>query len=132
MNNKLSKVTFPVNAIGYVKNRIRVPVKLDKLQAIESRIVLDQTLIKGLRGLEVGQQLMIIFYFHRSKGFELLQYPRGDKRRKKRGVFALHSPHRPNPIGVTVVSLSEIDGNTLWVRGLDAINDTPVLDIKPV
>jgi tRNA-Thr(GGU) m(6)t(6)A37 methyltransferase TsaA len=74
---------------------------------------------------------MVVFYFHRSQGYDLTQHPRGDPRRPKRGVFTLRSPRRPNPIGVTVVDLVAIEGNVLRVRGLDAINGTPVLDIKP-
>jgi tRNA-Thr(GGU) m(6)t(6)A37 methyltransferase TsaA len=61
----------------------------------------------------------------------LLQHPRGDRNRPRRGVFALRSPRRPNPIGITVVDLIDVQGNVLRVQGLDAINGTPVLDIKP-
>ncbi|MBN2390399.1 MAG: SAM-dependent methyltransferase, partial [Anaerolineae bacterium] len=55
----------------------------------------------------------------------------GDRNRPRRGVFALRSPRRPNPIGVTVVDLVAIQGNVLRVLGLDAINGTPLLDLKP-
>ena len=84
-----------------------------------------------MQGLDVGQQIMVIYYFHRSEGYDLLQHPRGDQSRPKRGVFALRSPRRPNPIGVTVVELVGIDGNVLRVCGLDAIDGSPVLDLKP-
>jgi tRNA-Thr(GGU) m(6)t(6)A37 methyltransferase TsaA len=73
---------------------------------------------------------MVIFHFHLSRGYELRQHPRGDHTREPRGVFALHSPRRPNPIGVTTIELVEVTGNVLTVRGLDAINGTPVLDLK--
>ena len=73
---------------------------------------------------------MVLFYFHRSTGYELSQHPCGDRTRPKRGVFTLRSPHRPNPIGVTVVELLAINGNVLRVRGLDACNGTPILDLK--
>ena len=118
-------------AIGRVENDFEAPIASDKLRSAESRIVLDATLTEGLRGLEPGQRIMVVFYFHRSQGFALLQHPRGDKSRPRRGVFALRSPRRPNPIGVTVVDLVAVDGNVLRVRGLDALNDTPVLDLKP-
>ena len=75
---------------------------------------------------------MVVFHFHRSRGYELLQHPRGDPSRPRRGVFALRSPRRPNPIGLTVVDLLAIEGNVLRVRGLDAFAGTPVLDLKPV
>ena len=79
-----------------------------------------------------GQKIAVIFYLHRSQGFDLLQHPQGDGRRPRRGVFALRSPLRPNPIGLTVVDLVAVEGNVVRVQGLDAINGTPVLDLKPV
>jgi len=75
---------------------------------------------------------MIVFHFHLVQSYVLLQHPRGDRSRPKRGVFALHTPYRPNPIVVTVVDLLAVEGNVLRVRGLDALNGTPVLDIKLV
>ncbi|MBN1483933.1 MAG: tRNA (N6-threonylcarbamoyladenosine(37)-N6)-methyltransferase TrmO [Chloroflexia bacterium] len=118
-------------AIGYVENDFDKPAPPDEIRATESRIILDPALTEGLQGLGPGQRILVIFYFHRSQGFELLQHPRGDTNRPRRGVFALRSPHRPNPIGSTVVDLGAIEGNVLRVQGLDAINGTPVLDIKP-
>jgi tRNA-Thr(GGU) m(6)t(6)A37 methyltransferase TsaA len=128
-----SKTEEPVTytAIGHVENDFRERSPADEIRSAESRIVLDLTLTNGLKGLEPGQQVMVVFYFHRARGYDLLQHPRGDRSRPQRGVFALRSPRRPNPIGVTVVDLVTIEGNILRVRGLDAINGTPVLDLKP-
>ncbi len=122
-------VTF--RPIGYVKNDFDEPAAPDQIRAAESQIILAPTLVEGLQGLEVGQQIVVIFHFHRSQGYALRQHPRGDESRPPRGVFALRSPQRPNPIGVTVVDLLAVEGNVLRVRGLDAINGTPVLDLKP-
>jgi tRNA-Thr(GGU) m(6)t(6)A37 methyltransferase TsaA len=122
-------VTF--KAIGYVQNGFSEPAAPEGIRDIESRIILNPGLVEGLHGLEPGGQIMVIFYFHRSEGYDLRQHPRGDRSRPKRGVFALRSPRRPNPIGVTLVDLIEIEDNVLRVRGLDAINGTPVLDLKP-
>jgi len=118
-------------AIGRVENDFRERAPADEIRSAESRIVLDLGLTNGLKGLEPGQQVMVVFYFHRARGFDLLQHPRGDTTRPRRGVFALRSPRRPNPIGVTLVDLVSVEGNVLRVRGLDAINGTPVLDLKP-
>ena len=118
-------------AIGHVENDFDEPAPPSEMQAIESRVVVDPSLVEGLQGLEPGQRIMVVFYFHRSQGFDLLQHPQGDRNRPRRGVFALRSPRRPNPIGVTVVDLVAIQGNVLRVLGLDAINGTPVLDLKP-
>jgi len=119
-----------LHAIGYVENDFKEPGERAEFAALESRLVIDPSLTDGLQGLEAGQQLMVIFYFHRSTGYELSQHPRGDRTRPKRGVFSIRSPHRPNPIGVTVVELLSVDKNVLRVRGLDACNGTPILDLK--
>lgn len=118
-------------AIGYVENEFDEPASPEALAATASRIVIDPPLAEGLTGLEPGTKIMVVFHFHRANGYELLQTPRGDRARPKRGVFALCSPYRPNPIGVTVADLMAVTGNVLEVRGLDAINGTPVLDLKP-
>jgi tRNA-Thr(GGU) m(6)t(6)A37 methyltransferase TsaA len=118
-------------AIGRVENSFEKPAPACEIRAVDSRIVLDPSLTEGLKGLGPGQQIMVIFCFHRSQGFDLLQHPQGDTSRPRRGVFALRSPRRPNGIGVTVVDLVSLEGNVLLVRGLDAINGTPVLDLKP-
>lgn len=118
-------------AIGHVENGFDEPVASEEMRSAESRIVLDPALTGGLAGLEPGQQVMVVFYFHRARRYDLTQHPRGDTSRAERGVFALRSPRRPNPIGVTRVDLLAIEANVLRVRGLDAINGTPVLDLKP-
>ena len=130
-----NNITF--KAIGIVHNEFTEPTSAQgasgtEIKDSESRIVLNPDLVEGLLGLEPGDQLMIISHFHLSEGFDLHQHPRGDPSRAKRGVFALRSPRRPNPIGVTVVELLGIKGNVLRVWGLDAIDGTPVLDLKPI
>jgi tRNA (adenine37-N6)-methyltransferase len=85
----------------------------------------------GLFRLENYQRLYIIYFFDRAEGYRLVLHPRGDVSRPKRGVFATRAPYRPNPIGLAVVELLSVEGNTITVRDLDAIDGTPVLDIKP-
>ena len=88
----------------------------------------------GLKSIENADALWIMFWMHRLSESDrsiLQAHPRGDMAKEKRGVFALRSPMRPNPIGLTKVKLVERKGNTLIVEGLDALNETPVLDIKP-
>jgi tRNA-Thr(GGU) m(6)t(6)A37 methyltransferase TsaA len=123
--------TIVLRAIGRVENAFDEPAPAPDIRAVESRIILDPSLKEGLKGLDPGQRIMVVFCFHRSQGFDLLQHPRGDRSRPRRGVFTLRSPYRPNPIGVTMVDLVAVDGNVLRVRGLDALNGTPVLDLKP-
>lgn len=119
-------------AIGHVENEFAEPTDSDTLSNSVSRIVINADLSKGLAGLTPGDKALVVFYFHRSEEYELLQHPRGDRARPMRGVFALRSPHRPNPIGVTEIELLEVDNNILTVRGLDALDGTPVIDLKPV
>ncbi len=127
-----NKATIGFHPIGFVQNEIDAIRAPDVIKAVESQIVLDPQLVEGLYGLENYQNVMVVFHFHLSEGFDFYQHPRGDESRPKRGVFALHSPRRPNPIGVTVVDLLAIEGNVLRVRGLDAVNGTPVLDLKKI
>ncbi|MBL7183696.1 MAG: SAM-dependent methyltransferase [Anaerolineae bacterium] len=126
-----SEEAIVYRAIGHVEYDFDEPAAPYEIRSVESRIVLDPALREGLKGLEPGKQIMVVFYFHRSRGFDLLQHPQGDRSRPRRGVFALRSPRRPNAIGVTVVELVAVEGNVLRVQGLDAINGTPVLDLKP-
>ena len=127
----MTVTTITYHPIGYIENEFDQPASPQTIREVESRIILNPDLMEGLTGLEPGGQMMVVFYFHLSRGFDLLQYPQGDSSRPRRGVFALCSPMRPNPIGVTVVDLIAVEGNVLRVHNLDAINGTPVLDLKP-
>ena len=129
MWNKEKPIIF--HPIGVIRNKFDETSQKSQIKTGQSQIILDSTLARGLQGLEPGQRLMVLFHLDRILDFELLQHPRGDRERPKRGVFNLRSPRRPNPIGVTVVELISIDENVLMVRGLDAFDGSPVLDLKP-
>ena len=126
---ELQSVTF--HPIGVVENGLPFGTPGEILRESESRIRLKTEFIPGLSELEKEGRILVVFYFHRSEDWALFQHPRGDKTRPKRGVFALRSPRRPNGVGVTEVELLSIAGDTLTVRGLDAVDGTPVLDLKP-
>src|SRR5688572_6974004 len=83
----------------------------------------------GLQDIDGFSHLYVVWVFHRAEGFELTGVPPTDDR--PHGVFATRSPRRPNPIGLTVVQLLGVDGARLHVRGLDMLDGTPILDIKP-
>jgi len=83
----------------------------------------------GLKDLDGFSHIMLLFYFHKSEYYHLISKSYLDDH--PRGVFATRSPHRPNLIGLSVVKLLRIDDNILYVRGIDMIEETPVLDIKP-
>jgi tRNA-Thr(GGU) m(6)t(6)A37 methyltransferase TsaA len=115
--------------IGYVENDYLETVYNEEVYRQISKIVVKEELKDGLYRIEDFEKLYILFYFSKSKGYELIQHRRYDG--KLSGVFANRSPFRPNSIGLTIVELLKVEGNILYVKGLDAINGTPVLDIKP-
>jgi formylmethanofuran dehydrogenase subunit E len=117
-----------ISPIGYVSNRFKeAPADMDEMPQEESLIALEPEYQDGLYRIEEYQYLDVIFYFHRSSGYKLI----GPRRYGVKGVFASRSPNRPVPLGLTAVELLQVKGNQLLVRGLDAIDGTPVLDIKP-
>jgi len=92
-----------------------------------SKIVLDSEFEKGLDGIEEWSHIYVVFWMNRIMDKEkMLVHPKGNV-----GIFATKAPIRPNPIGLTLVKLVKRKGNVLWVRGLDALDNTPVIDIKP-
>ena len=123
--------TVEFEPIGWIENGLPFGTPGDTLRGAESRIVLRPGFLQALTELDKQARILVVFHFHRSEGWAPLQHPRGDPSRPKRGVFALRSPRRPNGIGVTEVDLLGIRKNVLTVRGLDAIDGTPVLDLKP-
>jgi tRNA-Thr(GGU) m(6)t(6)A37 methyltransferase TsaA len=98
----------------------------------EADIVVDPSLADGLRGVAPGTDVLVLTWLDRARRDILTVHPRGDVSRPETGVFATRSPHRPNPIGLHRVTILGIEGTRLRVRGLEAIDGTPVLDIKPV
>jgi tRNA-Thr(GGU) m(6)t(6)A37 methyltransferase TsaA len=98
-------------------------------QGIQGAIVLLPELKEGLLDLDGFSHLLLIWIFHKSKNYELLAKPPGEER--MHGVFATRSPHRPNPLGLTVVRLISIEENILYIEDPDMVDGTPLLDIKP-
>jgi len=99
-----------------------------KVSEVEGRIEIFKEFKDGLKGIERFSHIAVIFIFHKSKGYQFIQIARdGDVR----GVFATGSPSRPNPIGLSILKLLKVKDNILYVRWLDMVDGTPVLDIKP-
>ena len=105
--------------------------KMEHEGGVEARIEIDPAVADALRGLEVGQELFLFTWFHEADRECLEVHPRGDVSRAKRGVFSTRSPDRPNPIGLHRVTLRSLEGLVLTVAPLEAIDNTPVVDIKP-
>jgi len=121
--------TIEMTPIGYVENDYFEPKYNEEVYQKVSKIVLKKELTEGLYRVDELEKLYILFYFSKSEGYKLIHRRRYDG--EMAGVFASRSPYRPNRIGLTIVELLKVEGNVLHVKGLDAINGTPVLDIKP-
>ncbi|MFB0565187.1 MAG: tRNA (N6-threonylcarbamoyladenosine(37)-N6)-methyltransferase TrmO [Candidatus Aminicenantaceae bacterium] len=98
-------------------------------ESVEGELEIFKEYEAGLKDVEGFSHIIVLFVFHQSEGYKLHTKPFLDD--KLRGVFSTRSPNRPNPVGLTVVSIKEIKGNILRVKGIDMIEGTPVLDIKP-
>jgi tRNA-Thr(GGU) m(6)t(6)A37 methyltransferase TsaA len=125
---------FPMRPIGYVRNSFtntkEIPKGLGaKHDAAGTLEILDE-FAAGLADIDGFSHLFVIWAFHQSDGFDLIAHPPADDKRPH-GVFATRSPRRPNPIGLTAVELISHDGRLLQVRGVDMLDGTPILDIKP-
>ncbi|WP_292391182.1 tRNA (N6-threonylcarbamoyladenosine(37)-N6)-methyltransferase TrmO [Methanosarcina sp. UBA5] len=129
--NEIPEVSERIEMIpvGYVENDYLEPVYNEEVYNKVSKIVLKKEFIDGLYRIEDFEKLYILFYFSKSKGYKLIHRRRYDG--EISGVFASRSPYRPNGIGLTIVELLKVEDNVLHLKGLDAINGTPVLDIKP-
>ncbi len=129
MTAELPEITL--KAIGTVRSEMKERGRQDA-KDIVAEIVFDPALAEGLDNLEDFSHIIIIYYMHQSRQPSPLKVlPRFSKGPTPVGVFASRSPDRPNALGKTLVTLLERDGNKLKVRGLDAIDGTPVIDIKP-
>ena len=117
--------------IGFVSNDKKEPAPPDSFAETESTLHLVGLPSTVLDGLEAGQDILVLFWFDRRQGYAPRVHPRGDLSRPLRGVFATCAPQRPNPIGATRCQLLEVGEASLLVRGLDALDGTPLLDIKP-
>lgn len=100
--------------------------------APEALLELDPEIAPGLTGIEAGEEVLVLTWLDRARRDVLEVHPRGDGGRPTTGVFATRSPNRPNPIGLHRVRVLAVDRNRLRVDGLEAIDGTPVLDLKPV
>ncbi|MBI3607029.1 MAG: tRNA (N6-threonylcarbamoyladenosine(37)-N6)-methyltransferase TrmO [Nitrospirae bacterium] len=106
-----------------------IPKTLGQAPTAEATIEIDPAYADGLLDIDRFSHLIVIFAFHQSTAKPLRVYPPGQTR--ERGVFATRSPHRPNAIGILTVELKKREGTRLFVKGVDVLDGTPVLDIKP-
>jgi len=127
--------TMTLKAIGVIRNDIkdRLPGGCDWWADVVSEIVIDGSLTEALDGLEKFSHIIVLYWMHQivTNEIPLKVHPRGRQEFPLTGLFATRTPNRPNRIGKATVSLLGRQGNILRVKGLDALDGSPVIDIKP-
>jgi tRNA-Thr(GGU) m(6)t(6)A37 methyltransferase TsaA len=121
--------------IGTVESALVDPASAPKQGnegAPEAQLVFDDRVVSGLDGLAAGDEIFVLTWLHQSQRDVLRVHPRDDPAIPERGVFSTRSSDRPNPIGLHRVRITAIDGSRFEVQNLEAVNGTPIIDVKPV
>lgn len=118
-----------LETIGFVKNKRKSFLPGEQAK---SKVVVENKYLKGLIGLEGFSHAIVVFHFDKSNDVRLQVHPRSNPNLPLVGVFATRSPFRPGKIGTTVAKIEKIRGNSIFFDGLDAVDGTPVIDIKPL
>jgi tRNA-Thr(GGU) m(6)t(6)A37 methyltransferase TsaA len=100
--------------------------------APDAWLAFEPAFFEGLEGIRAGDEVIVLTWLDRAHRDVLRVHPRGDSSRVPQGVFSTRSPHRPNPIGLHRVEVLSIDGGRVLVRNLEAVDGTPIVDVKPV
>lgn len=128
----LDLMKLDLKPIGFVQTGAETIPRHWSVSDVEGIVTIEPEYIGGIRDIIAGQRIVVIFYFHKSPPFtprHLFQTP--PHRKESLGVFSICSPVRPNPIGMSVLEVLEVNGGQIWVKGLDMLDGTPLLDIKP-
>jgi tRNA-Thr(GGU) m(6)t(6)A37 methyltransferase TsaA len=124
-----------IRPIGVIRSRLKLRSKAP-MQGAEGApdawLEVSPSASPGLDGFTVGDEIVVLTWLHQANRKTLKVHPRSDPKRRLTGVFATRSPDRPNPIGLHQVTVKKIAGNRLRIGPIEAIDATPVLDIKPV
>ena len=124
-----------VHPIGVIRSRIKKRSEAPKQGpegAPDAWLEVSPSVAQGLDGLATGDDIIVLTWLHQARRDVLKVQPRSDGRRRRTGVFATRSPDRPNPVGLHPVTVREVAKNRLRIGPIEAINGTPVVDIKPV
>jgi tRNA-Thr(GGU) m(6)t(6)A37 methyltransferase TsaA len=132
MNRRSSMQLRPIGVIrSTIKKRSEAP-KQGSEGAPDVWLDLKQFAIPGLGGLLAGQEIIVVTWLHKARRDVLKVHPRSDPSRQLMGVFATRSPDRPNPLGLHQVTIREVTKHRLRIGPMEAIDATPVVDVKPV
>jgi tRNA-Thr(GGU) m(6)t(6)A37 methyltransferase TsaA len=128
-------MSFQVQPVGRVASSITdvedAPCQGDE-GAPDAILVFDEDVAEAMADLRAGDEILVLTWLHRAQRDVLSVHPRGDERRPVQGVFSTRSPDRPNPIGLHRVRILSVDGTHVTVSDLEAVDGTPVVDVKPV
>ena len=131
----MSKTNYTIDPIGYIRSQLTkledAPMQGDE-GAPDAWLEITPQAAQGLSGIEVGDELILLTWLHLAQRDILQVHPRGDLNRPLTGVFATRSPDRPNPVGLHRVTVLEVADQKMRVAQLEAIDGTPIVDIKPV
>lgn len=131
----MSKTNYTIDPIGYIRSQLTkledAPMQGDE-GAPDAWLEITPQAAQGLSGIEVGDELILLTWLHLAERDILQVHPRGDLNRPLTGVFATRSPDRPNPVGLHRVTVLEVADQKMRVAQLEAIDGTPIVDIKPV
>lgn len=119
-----------IKPVGFVKNNIKEP-RFGNWKNVVSEIILNKEYDGALDGIEDYSHINVIFWMDQVKTCEIKHRPQGNIEVPVVGIFACRCPVRPNPIGITTVKILERRDNKIRVKGLDVIDNTPIIDIKP-
>lgn len=128
-------MTARLYPIGIIRSTLKTRAKAPKQGtegAPDAWLEVKASVARGLDGIGIGDAIIVITWFHRARRDVLRVHPRSDKRRPLTGVFATRSPDRPNPLGLHRVAVKDVAGNRVLIGPIEAIDGTPVVDIKPV
>jgi tRNA-Thr(GGU) m(6)t(6)A37 methyltransferase TsaA len=131
----VSQPGFELTPIGRVESPLTDPASAPNQGdegAPESWLVFEPAVLEALDGLRAGDEVIVLTWLDRARRGVLRVHPRGDPSRPRQGVFNTRSPHRPNPIGLHRVEIAAIEGARVRVRNLEAVDGTPIIDVKPV
>ncbi len=106
-----------------------MPIQPSGAKEVEGTLLIDAPFEAGLKDLEGFSHVILLYHFHRSTGYDLMVTPFLDT--KERGLFSTRAPRRPNPIGLSIVEVVGREGNKVFIKGIDVLNGTPLIDIKP-
>jgi tRNA-Thr(GGU) m(6)t(6)A37 methyltransferase TsaA len=130
-----TRASYSVHPIGFIHSDLKRRDEAPR-QGVEGAsdvwLEVNQRFVEGLQDIVVGQEIIVITWFHEADRGTLKVHPRGDPRSPLAGVFSTRSPDRPNPLGLHRVTVRKIVGNRIRIGPMEAIDGTPVTDIKPV